>query len=141
MHCWRATRESASVCEPCSSPTCPHAQPQSAPAELAAEKTQTTKRRARSSITRRKAKKVKENVFSSDKDMTELRAHRIGEASAILDVVQPSIDSLPWESVYAEDGCVVRGLAYSEKINPRPEKLNPRTKSYGVHMQMFKIVI
>ena len=87
-----------------------HTQPQPAPAdrELAAERTQTTKRRARSSISRRKAKKVKENVFSSDKDLTELRAHRIGEACAILDVIQPSIDSLPWESVYAEDGCVVQ---------------------------------
>jgi hypothetical protein len=46
-------------------------------AELAAERTQTTKRRATSSITRRKAKKVKENVFSSDKDMTELRPGRL----------------------------------------------------------------
>ena len=83
-------------------------QPQSAPAALAAEKTQTTKRRAKSSISRRRAKKVKENVFSSDKDLTDLRAHRIGDASAILDVLQPSIDALPWESVYAEDGCVLQ---------------------------------
>ena len=93
----------------------PHvpSQPKSAPAALATAtaalaQSAAPKRRNTSSISRRKVKKLKENVFSSEKDLTDFRAQRIGNASAILDVLQPSIDAVPWESVYDEDGGVLQ---------------------------------
>ncbi len=39
--------------------------------------------------------------------LTSARVERIAEAGAILDVLQPYVDALPWENLYGEDGSII----------------------------------
>ena len=75
--------------------------------QLAATSSVKKKRKKRSSIGRRSAKKKRENIFLGDGILTSVRAERIGEAGAILDVLQPYVDALPWENLYGEDGNII----------------------------------
>jgi len=64
------------------------------------------KRKKRLSISRRSKKKSKENAFLGGK-LTAIKAERIAEAGAMLDVLQPYVDALPWENVCDGDGRII----------------------------------
>ena len=73
------------------------------------------KRKKKSSITRSQRKPAREcpgeaaNVLlACDGKLTDFRADLIGDACAIVDVLQPYIDALPWENTYDADGDVVQ---------------------------------
>jgi len=65
------------------------------------------KRKKRSSIGRRSAKKQRENCFLGDAILTSRRAERVAEAGAILEVLQPYVDALPWENLCSDDGSII----------------------------------
>ena len=73
-------------------------------------KTPSKKRRKSSSVRRRPSKKtpLATNPLLCDDPLTLHRAEQIADACAIVDVLQPTIDALPWENTFDDDGEVLQ---------------------------------